>query len=122
MGFLDGLFEQTVPELPIAETVVSADATVETGQLHRISGSDVDLELTMATHSLATVAQQRFAVKVYSAAMTPGALTINAPAGQLLEDADGELVASVALTQALGLYREWMCDDAGNWLAVGGIG
>jgi len=121
MGFLEGLFEDTVPEMPIADEIITADAVVAPGSLYRIAAGDVDYTLTMQTLSLATVSNMRFAVKVYSSAESVFGLTIVAPSGQLLEDVAGELVASVELTQLVGLYREWLCDAEGNWMLVGNV-
>ena len=122
MGFLAGLYKVTVPELPVAAVVVDGvDATVEPGYLHRISGSDSDVTLTIAPLSLDAAANKRFAVKVYlTTATAAGTLTILAPAGQTIEADSGELGDGVELDQALGTYREWVCDAEGHWLLVGG--
>lgn len=121
MGFLEGLFEETVPELPIADAVISADAAVEPGYLYRIVASETPMTLTMLPHSLASVVDKRFAVKVYSSEVeVPASLTIVAAPGQQLELDDGSLGSSVELVQTLGNYREWLCDADGTWLRVGG--
>jgi hypothetical protein len=121
MSFLDGLFDQTVPELPVAVDVVTADRTVEPGFLYRVAGRAAATTVTMASRP--PVAGTRFAVKVYTPAPTPpgGTLTVVVPAGQQIEAGDGALGAGVALPdQTLGTYREWICDDAGHWLLVEG--
>lgn len=121
MSFLDGLFEQTVPELPIAVEVVTASRVVQPGLLYRVAGSDAAIVLTIAPH--AAVAGQRFAVKVYAPAPAPpgGTLTVFVPAAQQIEAGSGELGAGVELPdQTLGLYREWVCDADGHWLLVEG--
>lgn len=124
MGFLEGLFVRVVPELPVATAIVSADATAEPGYLHRVAASDDPIVVTMVPHTPAEAAGKRFAVKVYAPAPTPpgGTLTIVVPVGQQIEDDAGELGSVCALDdQAAGNYREWLCDDAGNWLQVSSI-
>lgn len=120
MGFLDGLFEETAPELPIADAVIVASAAVEPGYLYRIAAGDAPMTLTMLPRSLASVVDKRFAVKVYSSAESVFALTIVAPPGQQLELDDGTLASSVELEQTLGNFREWLCDSEGSWRLVGG--
>jgi hypothetical protein len=123
MGFLAGLFEQTVSELPVAPVVIAADAVVDPGALYRIAGRDAPTVLTMQPRALADVASVRFAVKVYTPAPAPpgGTLTIVVPAGQQIQAAGGALASNVVLpNQALGMYREWVCDTEGRWLMVEG--
>lgn len=123
MSLLDGLFEQTEPELPVADDVVTADASVEPGYLHRIAGSDDPITVTMIPHTLDDVAGTRFAVKVYAEAPAPpgGTLTIVVPVGQQIEANSGELGDGVVLAdQTLGTFREWLCDAEGVWRMVGG--
>lgn len=124
MGFLEGLFVETVPELPVATAIAGADATVEPGYLHRVAGSDDPIVLTMVSHTLAEVSGKRFGVKVYSSAPTVpgGVLSVSVPVGQQIEDDAGELGNVFAFDdQTVGQYREWLCDADGNWLMVASI-
>lgn len=121
MSFLDGLFEQTVPELPVAAEVVDSSRVVKPGYLYRIAASDAAIVLTITPH--AAVAGQRFAVKVYAPTPTGpgGALTVTVPAAQQIEAGNGLLGSSFELpSQTLGLYREWVCDADGRWMLVEG--
>lgn len=123
MGFLTGLFSQTVPELVVADVVLGGNAIVEPGYLYRLDASDAPITLTLATRAVSDVSGKRFAVKVFTRADTPpgGTLTILAPEGQQLEADTGELGTGVVLpNQAVGTYREWLCDTLGNWLLISG--
>lgn len=127
MGFLTGLFQQTVPELQVVAEPISDDANVEPGFMYRIAGSDNPILLALRPHSNSEIVGKRFAVKVYS--YTPptratGTLTVTVPNGQLIEDDAGGLGTGVAFADAgstVGLYREWLCDSEGVWLLVNRI-
>jgi hypothetical protein len=124
MGFLVGLWTVTVPELPVAEDVITADVNIDPGYLYRISGSDDPITLTLLPFTVADIAGLRLAIKVYAAAPTPpgGALAIVMPGGQLIEGDDGALAATFELAdQTVGTFREWLADNAGNWLLIGAL-
>lgn len=125
MSLLTGLFTQTVPELPVAAEVIIADAAVEPGSLYRIIGTDAPITLTLRARPITAIAGARFAVKIYQPATTPpgGTLTIAVPAGQTIEGDDGSWGVAIEYGgQWLGMYREWLCDDTGRWMRVGGVG
>lgn len=125
MSLLTGLFRLTVPELPVADEVIVTDATVDPGSLYRIVGTDAALTILMRTRPITALSGTRFAVKIYQPAPTPpgGTLTIVVPAGQQIEGDDGSWGVAIEYGgQWLGMYREWLCDDAGRWMRVGGIG
>src|SRR5262245_4232174 len=113
MGFLEGLFSRTVPELPVATEVVIGSGSVEPGYLHRVAASDSPIVLNIVPHAIEDVVGKRFAIKVFVEATTPpgGTLTILAPDGQQIEAETGERGDGVELEdQTLGTYREWLCD------------
>jgi hypothetical protein len=125
MSLLDGLFEGG-SDLVVSPTVLTASATIAPRLLHLIDGDNSAITLTLATQQLADIVGRRFGVKVSIAAPAPpgGNLIVAVPTGQQIERDDGTLGSSSTLTgaQALGNFREWLCDAEGVWRLIGGTG
>jgi len=122
MSFLDGLFTRSADiELSIAADPITADAYLTPGVLYLIEGSDDPITLTINGTALGA-AGKRLGIKVAAAAPTPpgGVLEVVAPGGMLIEADDGSRASTVALTQSIGNYREWLCDADGVWILVAG--
>lgn len=107
--------------LTVQQQDVPGESTLEPGFLYRVEGANQSAIFGIASHRLSDVVGQRLALKIVAPAETPpgGALSITAPEGQLIEGDDGEFREHVSIgRQALGSYREWLCDPDGYWLMV----
>lgn len=126
MSHLDQRFTALASrELPVAQSYATEATAIEPGWVHPVRATDERVTFAIALHSLLDVVGKRIALKVTRPAESPGEWRIYAPAGQLIEADDGQLnidsVSEIGV-QALGAYREWVCDPDGNWLMVRRIG
>lgn len=119
MSFLDNLFQRSAdPELVLSGAAISGDATILPGFVYRVTRGASPIDLTLAALTLAERAGKRFAVKVEGVAeVETQDLTVFVPSGSI-EDDDGVFGASAVVTQLTGLYREWLCDEDGDWLLI----
>lgn len=122
MSHLDQHFAATAGHgLAVWPTPMPSESTLEPGFLYLVEGADIPVYFGIAARALADVKDQRVALKVITAMPGPGPIKISAPDGQFIEGDDGYIASGLveAGSQALGTYREWMCDADGNWLLVG---
>lgn len=122
MSILDRYFAATATRgLDVVQVPVMGESDLDPGHLYRVEGADGNQIFGIAG-TLAEAVGKRLAIKVVTAAPTPpgGLLEIVAPDGMRIENDSGELVEGLASVgeQALGAYREWLCDPDGNWLLV----
>lgn len=119
MSLLDRHFDmQAARGLAVYPVPVPGESTLDPGFLYSVEGADQSAIFGLRRGT----PNQRVALKIITPAENPpgGPLKIVAAEGQLIEDDLGQLVDGAATvgTQALGAYREWICDPDGNWLMV----
>jgi hypothetical protein len=102
--------------------VVGGEHGLEPGFVYVVDTNDAIASFGIAPHPVREVRDRRIALKIIASDPPAGAsIRISAPDGQAIEGNDG-MIAEGEVTaglQALGLYREWLCDPDGNWLMVG---
>ena len=124
MSLLDAIFKNAGAELVLADTPIVGNAAIGAGLLYQVNSNDAPITLTLAPTTLAKVAGKRIGVKVFteSSEGEPDVVTVAVPDGMTIEGDDGIASDSSTFTADLGAYREWFCDNAGNWLLVSSAG
>ncbi len=127
MSFLDGLFtcECTggAGGITVNPTTVNDGDTLAPGFVHMLQSPATETN-TSLTIAAGDNAGKRVGLMVFglNEGGTPGSIQVNAPDGEIQDDT-GEFAgnASPSANAYAGLYREWLCDDAGNWFLVGKV-
>jgi len=106
--------------LPVWPEIAVGENSYEPGYVYTFEAADVTAFFGIVLHRVADVAGMRFALKCVVASEDPALLKISAPDGQRVEGDDGFLSTGLVTcgSQTLGAYREWLCDQDGNWLMV----